>query len=219
MSETAMPELNDDPTRCPGPSRKILQAASQLYREIGHRKTTVSDIARRSSMSPANVYRFFPSKRAIEAAVVAELFEEVSMAATGAAQVEGSAVERLNATLKMIAQLNEELFARHGSLHELMAVAVRESWPVALSSADRIRGLVRHLIVAGQESGELRAGSPMALACCLLEAMDVHLSPSRIRGALRPSFDEMMRFCVAALRDPRSQPAQVNSDLRLKAVG
>ena len=214
-----MPELNDDPTRCPGPGRKILQAASQLYREIGHRKTTVSDIARRSSMSPANVYRFFPSKRAIEAAVVAELFEEVSMAATGAAQVEGSAVERLNATLKMIAQLNEELFARHGSLHELMAVAVRESWPVALSSADRIRGLVRHLIVAGQESGELRAGSPMALACCLLEAMDVHLSPSRIRGARRPSFDEMMRFCVAALRDPRSQPAQVNSDLRLKAVG
>jgi len=214
-----MPELNDAPTRCPGPGRKILQAASQLYREIGHRKTTVSDIARRSSMSPANVYRFFPSKRAIEAAVVAELFEEVSMAATGAAQVEGSAVERLNATLKMIAQLNEELFARHGSLHELMAVAVRESWPVALSSADRIRGLVRHLIVAGQESGELRAGSPMALACCLLEAMDVHLSPSRIRRALRPSFDEMMRFCVAALRDPRSHPTQVNSDLRLKAVG
>ena len=53
--------------------RGILQSALGLYREIGHKKTNVADIARRSSMSPANVYRFFPSKRAIEQAVVAEL--------------------------------------------------------------------------------------------------------------------------------------------------
>jgi hypothetical protein len=32
----------------------IVQAAVQLHREIGFRKTTVADVARRASMSPAS---------------------------------------------------------------------------------------------------------------------------------------------------------------------
>ena len=43
-------------------------------------------------MSPANVYRFFASKQVIEEAVVAELFEDISAAATLAARG-GSALE------------------------------------------------------------------------------------------------------------------------------
>ena len=37
--------------------RRIVQAAIRLHREIGFKKTTVADIARGASMSPANVYR------------------------------------------------------------------------------------------------------------------------------------------------------------------
>ena len=48
--------------------RGIVQAATDLSCEIGHNKTTIADIARRLSMSPANIYRFFASKRAIIAA-------------------------------------------------------------------------------------------------------------------------------------------------------
>ena len=55
---------------------RILQATISLYREIGYGKTTVADIARRCAMSPANVYRFFRSKRDIEDAVVAGLLEQ-----------------------------------------------------------------------------------------------------------------------------------------------
>ena len=66
--------------------RRIVQAAIRLHREIGFKKTTVADIARGASMSPANVYRFFASKQAIEEAVVTELFEDVSTAATLAAR-------------------------------------------------------------------------------------------------------------------------------------
>ena len=41
----------------------------------------------------------------------------------------------------------------------------------------------------------------MAMTCCLLEAMDGYLSPSRINAAtVRPTFDEMMDFCAGALR-------------------
>ena len=44
---------------------RILTTAERLFREIGYQKTTVADIARELRMSPANVYRFFDSKKSI----------------------------------------------------------------------------------------------------------------------------------------------------------
>jgi AcrR family transcriptional regulator len=199
--------------------RRIVQAAIRLHREIGFRKTTVADIARAASMSPANVYRFFPSKQAIEDAVVAGLLEQLSAAATLAARG-GSALDRLTAALRAISQLHEHRLENDSKLHELVAAAVRGNWAVTLSYADRIRGLVRAIIVTGQASGELRPGSPMAMTCCLLEAMDGYLSPSRINAAtVRPTFDEMMGFCAGALRHVSwSQPIDLAASLRPKAA-
>jgi AcrR family transcriptional regulator len=199
--------------------RRIVQAAIRLHREIGFKKTTVADIARAASMSPANVYRFFPSKQAIDEAAVADLFEQVSAAATLAVRG-GSALERLTAALRAISQLHEHRLENDSNRHELVVAAVRENWPVALSHTDRIRGLVRAIIAAGQASGELRPGNPMAMTWCLLEAMDGYLSPSRINAATaRPTFDEMMGFCAGALRHaPWGQSIDLAADLRAKAV-
>ena len=167
-------------------------------------------------MSPANVYRFFPSRQAIEEAIVADLFEHLAAVATFAARG-GTALERLTAALRAISQVHEHRLKTDTKQHELVAAAVRENWAAALSYADRTRGLVRTIIVAGQASGELRQGNPMAMTCCLLEAMDGYLSPSRINAAtVRLTFDEMMDFCAGALRHaPRGQSI---ADLRPKAV-
>ena len=171
-------------------------------------------------MSPANVYRFFASKQAIEEAVAADLFKQVSAAATLAALLSGSALERLTAALSAISQLHEHRLENDSKLPELVAAAVSENWEVALSYADRIRGLVRVIIAGGQGSGELRPGSPMAMTCCLLEAMDGYLNPSRINAAtVRPAFNEMMDFCAGALHHvPWGQSIDLTADLRPKAV-
>jgi len=200
---------------------QIIQAAFRLHREIGFKKTTVADIARGASMSPANVYRFFPSKRALEEAVAADLFERVSTAATLAARGGGSALQRLAVALRAILQLHEDRLANDSKLHQLMVAAIREDWTAALSYADRIRGIVLPIIAAGQASGEIRPGSPMSLTCCLLEAMDAYLGPSRTNPAtIRPTFDEMMIFCAGALRNVQlRQSADTTSDLRPRAVG
>ena len=201
-------------------SRQIVQAASRLHREIGFKKTTVADIARGASMSPANVYRFFPSKQAIEEAVVADLFEHVSAAATFAARG-GPALEGLTAALRAISQLHEHRLKTERKQHELVAAAVGENWAVALSHADRIRGLVSEIIAAGQASGELRPGSSVAMTCCLLEAMDGYLNPSRINAAtIRPTFDEMMDFCASAMRSsPSSSPITSLCEERTARIG
>ena len=44
---------------------RIVETAERFFREIGYQKTTVADIAKALRMSPANVYRFFESKKAI----------------------------------------------------------------------------------------------------------------------------------------------------------
>ncbi|MGY3235042.1 MULTISPECIES: TetR/AcrR family transcriptional regulator [unclassified Bradyrhizobium] len=52
----------------PDARNRIVQAATDLSCEIGHNKTAIAEIARRLSISPANIHRFFASKRAIIAA-------------------------------------------------------------------------------------------------------------------------------------------------------
>ncbi|UWU94859.1 TetR/AcrR family transcriptional regulator [Bradyrhizobium sp. CB1015] len=214
-----MREQIEDRTR--SARRSIVQAAIHLYGEMGHNKTTVADIARSLAMSSASVYRFFPSKRAIEEAVVEEVLEEAVSAAAEAAGGSGPAIRRLAAILKAIADCNEGRPAKHRRLQDLITLAVRQNWTVFLTYEDRIRGLVRPIIGAGQARGELQGGSPMALTCCLLEAMDVHLNPSRIGAAtLRPSFEEMLSFCTSALRRaPFLQPAEMTARAKLRFAG
>ena len=48
---------------------RILVVAERLFRQIGYQKTTVADIAKELRMSPANVYRFFDSKKSIHEGV------------------------------------------------------------------------------------------------------------------------------------------------------
>jgi len=58
---------------------RILVVAERLFRQIGYQKTTVADIAKELRMSPANVYRFFESKKAIHQSVARSLMGEPSL--------------------------------------------------------------------------------------------------------------------------------------------
>ena len=59
---------------------RILVTAERLFRVIGYQKTTVADIAKALRMSSANVYRFFDSKKSINAGVARRLMGEVEHA-------------------------------------------------------------------------------------------------------------------------------------------
>ncbi len=61
---SAQPKAKTDDTRA-----RIMETAETLFRRMGFAKTAVADIAGELRMSPANVYRFFPSKNAIVEAI------------------------------------------------------------------------------------------------------------------------------------------------------
>ena len=52
---------------------RILEVAEEHFRRIGYHKTSVADIASELGMSPANVYRFFPSRAAINESICGRL--------------------------------------------------------------------------------------------------------------------------------------------------
>ena len=180
-------------------SRRILQATLQLYREIGHKKTTVADIARRAGMSPANVYRFFRSRQQIEEAVVTEALDDVFKAASTAAETGASPSHRLEAVIRAIAERHARRRTDDIRVHELVAEASEARWPVALAHEGSIAGLLASLIAAGQAAGEIGDGSAATLARCLFAALDAHLSAARVAAA-GTTLDEMIGFCLSALR-------------------
>ncbi len=73
----------------PDTRERILVVAERLFRQIGYQKTTVADIAKELRMSPANVYRFFDSKKAIHEGVARGLMGEVEVEAQRIATAPG----------------------------------------------------------------------------------------------------------------------------------
>ena len=74
---------------------RIMEVAEELFRRLGFAKTTVADIAAELKMSPANVYRFFPSKNAIVEAICRSCLSEVEDKAWTVARSKAPAAQRL----------------------------------------------------------------------------------------------------------------------------
>src|SRR6266478_1634487 len=86
----AQPKVKPDDTRA-----RIIESAEALFRRLGFAKTAVADIAGELGMSPANVYRFFPSKNAIVEAICQRCLSELDEKARAVAHSRGSASARL----------------------------------------------------------------------------------------------------------------------------
>jgi AcrR family transcriptional regulator len=187
-----------------GTRSRILEVAVLLYRRLGHRKTTVIDIAREISMSPANCYRFFRSKQAIKEAVVGRLLEQVIVAAADAARSNGSATERLQAVLQEVERLHKNRFMRERGLHDLVVTAMRGNWASVRPYSEGMESVVAQVIADGQTLGEFRKGDSMTVARCLLAATDFYTNPLLIGangGYARPTSGRMLEFCVGGFRE------------------
>src|SRR5215468_10011468 len=96
-------KIKPDDTRA-----RIIEVAEALFRQFGYAKTTVADIAAELDMSPANVYRFFPSKDAIVEAICRRCLGEVEDKAWAVARAKGSASNRLERLILEILSYHKE---------------------------------------------------------------------------------------------------------------
>lgn len=185
---------------------RIVETAEKLYREIGFQKTTVADIARELRMSPANVYRFFGSKAEINGAVARHVLGSIIEASTAIVEGQGSASERLRALISNNQQMNAERFLGERKLHEMVQVALDEDWPIVTEYVQAMRLLMARIIADGAASGEF-AGIDPAAGAALVQASTICYCHPRLmvecQGKPVPSCDEMIDFCLRALRQAR----------------
>src|ERR1700682_1076681 len=89
---------------------RILVVAERLFRQLGYQKTTVADIAKELKMSPANVYRFFQSKKELTKAVPCLRMGGVETAPAAIATGKGSASARLRRLIGEVSRMNAERY-------------------------------------------------------------------------------------------------------------
>jgi AcrR family transcriptional regulator len=189
---------------------RILVVAERLFREIGYQKTTVADIAKVLRMSPANVYRFFDSKKAIHEGVARTLMGGVEDAAQAIANRPGPAASRLRELITTIHRMNCERYVGDAKLHEMVEIAMQESWEVCVAHMERITETIGGVIAEGAASGEFEAHDLPLAAMCTCTAMMKFFHPQMIAQTANkpgPSLDQMIDFVLAGLA-PRGKAAR-----------
>jgi AcrR family transcriptional regulator len=181
---------------------RILVTAERLFREIGYQKTTVADIAKALQMSPANVYRFFDSKKSINAGVARRLMGEVEQASQAIATRQGGAAGRLRELLTTIHQMNSDRYVGDSKMHEMVAVAMEENWDVCKAHMHCLIEEIAAVIASGAASGEFRVPDVGIAAMCTCAAMVRFFHPQMIAESANkpgPTLDQMIDFVIAGL--------------------
>jgi AcrR family transcriptional regulator len=181
---------------------RILEVAERLFRQIGYQKTTVGDIAKELRMSPANVYRFFESKKAIHQAVAESLMSEVELEAQRIVARPGPARQRLRDLLTTVHRMNAERYVGDSKLHEMVEIAMQEDWEVCVAHIHRVTETIGAVIAQGVASGDFEAGDVPLAALCTCTAMIRFFHPQMIAQAANkpgPSIDQMIDFVIAGL--------------------
>lgn len=186
---------------------RILVVAERLFRQIGYQKTTVADIAKELRMSPANVYRFFDSKKAIHEGVARALMGEVELETQRIARMPGPAAARLRDQMKTIHRMNSERYVGDSKLHEMVEVAMEESWEVCVAHMELITRTLGEVIAQGAASGEFEVDDLETSALCTCTAMMRFFHPQMIAQCANkpgPTIDQMIDFVIAGL-SPRAR--------------
>ena len=120
---SAQPKAKTDDTRA-----RIMETAETLFRRLGFAKTAVADIAAELGMSPANVYRFFPSKNAIVEAICQRCLAELEEKAWAVARSRGPAADRMERLYLEILAYHKENLLTEQRVNDMVLVAIEHNW-------------------------------------------------------------------------------------------
>jgi AcrR family transcriptional regulator len=168
-----------DDTRC-----RIMEVAEALFRRLGFGKTAVADIASELRMSPANVYRFFPSKNAIVEAICQRLLAECEERALAEARAAGPAAERIERLILGILQFHKENHLIEKNVNELVLAAIELSWDAIKAHKEVMRKAIETILRDGIATGEFEPVEPAETAQLIFLSMAAFTHPMMIGQCL-----------------------------------
>jgi len=182
---------------------RILGAAETLCALYGSGKTNVRDIASYLNMSPANVYRFFPSKLALYDELVKRVLEDN----VPVMQFDSERLTNAEKLRKLMLGLHQRVLALmrdEEKIFDLLTVADDERWPAFEAHAKRTRDIVAELVEAGIRAQEFRQQDSLRAAECLCASTAALWEPKAIRNfhsrhsVITP--EDLISFSIEALR-------------------
>lgn len=189
---------------------RIEETAERLFRSMGYQKTAVADIARELGMSPANVYRFFPSKSAINEAIAQRTLGAMLAEIEGIARGEGTATARLRRLFMRMFELKIEVFFGEKRLHDMVTAAMDEHWDVVERYIAGVHAEIGQVVSEGMRVGEFALNDPVKTTQTILHTMVPWNHPALIESCiarkgqtveeLRAQVADMTEFVLRALR-------------------
>jgi AcrR family transcriptional regulator len=150
---------------------RIVEAAEALFRQIGFAKTTVADIAAELAMSPANVYRFFPSKDAIVEAICRRCLAEVEEQAWQIARSKAPASERIERLILGILAYHKENLITEQRVNDMVLAAIEHSWETIRAHKQTMGSVVELIIRDGVEASEFEPVDPRQSAGLIMRSV------------------------------------------------
>jgi AcrR family transcriptional regulator len=190
---------------------RIEEAAERLFRSMGYQKTAVADIARELGMSPANIYRFYPSKSAINEAIAERMLGGMRAEIEGIAAGPDPAPDRLRRLFSALFELKLALFFGERRLHDMVTAAMQEHWAVIERYLQTVEACIAAVIADGQAAGLFDpALDPVRAGRTAMHCMIAWNHPALVESCivqrgqtpeeLRTQVAEMTEFVLRALR-------------------
>jgi AcrR family transcriptional regulator len=201
---TAQAKIKPDDTRA-----RIMDAAEALFRRLGFGKTAVADIAAELKMSPANVYRFFPSKNAIIEAICQRCLAECEERAWAVARSRGSAAERAERLVLEILAYHKENHLTDQRVNDMVLAAIELSWGAIRAHKEHIRMVLEAILREGTERGEFEPVDPRETSRLMMISLVHFCHPVLVAQYLQDQGDieadarASVRFLLRAIT-PRS---------------
>jgi AcrR family transcriptional regulator len=183
----------------------ITETAERLFRTLGYQKTTVADIARELRMSPANVYRFFPSKAAINEAICARILAGLTAAVWAVARGPGAPPDRIRAMFRLLQEQTLALFFHERRMHDMVAAALEQHWSIIEQHIHAIDDAFAHIVADGQAQGVFARLDPAQAGRLLHATCPIFTHPTlvqqcQVKEDLAALAAALAEFCLRALR-------------------
>ena len=196
----AQAKVKPDDTRA-----RIMEAAETLFRRLGYAKTTVADIAAELGMSPANVYRFFPSKIAIVQSICQRCLGELEEKIWEIARSRAPADQRLEQLVLTILGYHKENLLEEQKVNDIVLVAMEESWDAIVAHKEVQRTAVELILRDGIEAGLFDPVDPRETSAVITQSFVTFCHPVLIAQAMQDKHDleaearALIRFQLRAI--------------------
>lgn len=184
---------------------RILEVAEERFRRFGYHKTTVADIASELGMSRANVYRFFPSREAINESIFRRFVNEVTEIASTIARTNAPPLLKLEELLTTIHRHCKMKLLIDKRIHDLIVATMQENWSLIKAHTEQMATIFEGIIREGVAAGEFEAQDPAEAARAVKSAFVPFFHPVLLEHCVQLGEDteaalrEQIRFIQKAL--------------------